>query len=618
MRRLKRSFCMLLSIIIFSMLISSYNASAVEICDFSNKIDLGLLKKMSELKESDCISVSLWFRDIDHSEVKEKTKINLSKDISSGKIQEKAIDFVFSNDSSDCTITNLNKFKNDEMNIIISEKRAVMYEEITKNNRIYFNKLTDDLNGITPKVLSFSQSAPYVDCVLTKEQIEIISEKSYIDCIYYINEDITFKDDEEELDDDYDEIDTSYFNVTGLASNRDNFGLDGANMKVGVVEASYVPNRSHLPNSDITNLEGDYSPSNTSGSFHAVQVCSLLVGNVDYYTGAIPNAKVYCSALQSMRIKEYIFTDILDQGVTAINMSMSPNDFIDSDEHTYNVYGSFSRYLDYLSINYDVTFIMSSGNHQMEGNPQNSGVPGSNMAYNPIIVGACTVDGELTNFSSYNFTNNKAFKPDLVAPGIVNTQCGYMVGTSASAPLVTAAVIQLQQAVPALIAKPQLIKSLLLSSSTITDYMNDNNIFTTPGYHNNYIACSKEYGAGMLNANKAYLTSIQNGNSFYQTLSFNCPEINYFPVISNTNSTIRVSLCWEKITTDIYNYSLDSVVLQIYTPSGVRYESNYLFDSKQIVTFDLTETGTYNIKIFNNHYSISGQNTNIGVSFSIF
>lgn len=193
-----------------------------------------------------------------------------------------------------------------------------------------------------------------------------------------------------------------------------------------------------------------------------------------------------------------------------------------------------------------------------------------------------------------------------------------MPGTSASAPLVTAAVVQLQEAVPALIAKPQLVKSLLLSSSTITDYINDNNMITEPGYHNNYIACSKEYGAGMLNAYKAYLNSVQSSNSYYQSLNHNCPEINYYPEITDINSTLRVALCWEKLRTETYDYSLDSLVLKIITPSGTTYESNYLFDNKQMVTFDLTESGVYTIKVYNNHFSVSGLNVNIGLSYSIF
>lgn len=424
-----------------------------------------------------------------------------------------------------------------------------------------------------------------------------------------MDENAKFIDDSD--DDDYEEIeyDTTYFDVTGISNARDNLGLTGNGIKIGMIEARYLPQMFYFPNSKVTNMFGPVS----KGEFHGTRVGLVMVGNDDRYTGAVPDAELYCTVIGDIGAREYTIGELLSYGVTVINMSCSMSEEING-VNIYNVYGTLSKYIDYISCNYDVTFVMSSGN------TQDRGVTASNMAYNAIVVGNCTNDGELYEDSSFNFDRDKAYKPDIVAPGVnVNTSGGAMTGTSASAPIVTSAVAQLMQAFPSMTGKSELIKSILMSSSKITDYMNLEDVITTTMTISeaNQISLSKQFGAGMLNFTNAY--DIAYNGTYKNGIIYNgCPGIYTTVNINNAaGKLLRFSLSWNKINTESVSYPLDSITLQIVTPSGEKYKSSYLFDNKQMVTFNATENGVYKVNIEKNNYSLSHQNTDYAFSYSV-
>lgn len=279
-----------------------------------------------------------------------------------------------------------------------------------------------------------SSYTPNIDLLLSKEQIYKLSLSTYVDEIYYLDQTAKLVNSSENEDDsdmpNITDYDTTYFDVTGLSTGRDSYGLTGNGMKVGMIEGENLPLLYFFENSNITNVHGIADP----GKFHGSKVALIMVGNNEYYTGAIPDAELYCSAIGGIEAREIVIKELLDYGVTAINMSCS----IPDSDYGYNTYGTLSKYIDYISSNYNVTFIMSSGNKQING------IVASNMSYNSIIVGNCNNYGNLEADSSYNLLDDKAYKPDLVAPGVnITNPAGTMTGTSASAPLVTSAVIQL-------------------------------------------------------------------------------------------------------------------------------------------------------------------------------
>ncbi len=592
----------------------SANASLIEFD--STKIDSGLQGLLGTVSDDEKVSVSLWVDDIDYDDIKAAVKVDLRNDVESGELSASAIDCVFLDESELNNPANYQEFLNDtadisqsEIETVILSEREIVKEKMSVNNQNIYSKLSDDLGGYEPEVILMSSYAPNMDLWLTKEQIYELSLSSYVEEIYFVNPEAEFasssvETDDDELDDDY-PLDVSYFDVTGLSTGRDTYGLSGTGMKVGILESEYLPDLSYFDNCNITNVTGSFEQSH----FHGTRVALMLVGNSERYVGAIPDAQLYCSAIGGIEAREARINELLECGVTAINMSCS---LVDS-EYEYNTYGTLSRYIDYISRHYNVTFIMSSGN------TQGLGVVASNMAYNAIIVGNCKNNGELYNESSYNFTNDTAYKPDIVAPGYrIDTPAGQMTGTSASAPLVTSAVVQLTQAIPALTGKSELIKSILMSSSKITSYMNQSDVITPTTTASNRISLSKQYGAGMLSLTNAYDLAYINNNYLSGIFSNSQSATTWNVNIENAiGKTLRFSANWDKYNTSTESINLDSLSLEITSPNGTKYTSTYLFDNKQMVSFNVTENGLYSVKLFRNYYSTSSQTVDFAISYSL-
>lgn len=148
--------------------------------------------------------------------------------------------------------------------------------------------------------------------------------------------------------------------------------------------------------------------------------------------------------------------------------------------------------------------------------------------------------------------------------------------------------------------------------------MTASDVITTPGSVANSISLSKQYGAGMLNFSNAYESAYNNSFYYSSELHITTQKVVMTRDITiDSNKTLRFALAWDKINTEETSYNLDSLSLQITTPSGTKYTSSYLFDNKQMISFNTTESGTYTITILRNYYSSSSQNINYAISYSL-
>lgn len=198
-------------------------------------------------------------------------------------------------------------------------------------------------------------------------------------------------------------------------------------------------------------------------------------------------------------------------------------------------------------------------------------------------------------------------------------------GTSFAAPMVTSAVIQLSQASPILAANPTLMKSLLLSSSTITSSMQSEPMYSVVS--SDAIALSRQYGAGRLSLTKAYEFFVTKGNYITSSFSSNSTGAIFSRNITRAaNKTLRFCLTWDKYNTvngehtgnNVNSPALDNLSLSVVTPRGVTYTSNYLYDNKQVITFEATESGYYSIRVYKEGTANSNNAVDYSITYSVY
>ncbi len=635
--------CLFMTILVvaLSITVSAENINQ-NTSDVSDKISGYLYSKLNSMDETEMIKVSIWFSDINYGTVRSTVEASLENEkIRTIGVSQDAIDLVFLNDSiaNSNTQATLNSIaetysgvSTEEVQAVIERERMVvtdMYE--THNNLMIENTLgalsgaSLLMNGTTASQVSYvSRYAPNIEAYLTKAEILEIADSNLVEAIYSIETDagnianadfvVTVEE-----DDDLDEPkDMTFFEVTGLATARDMWGLTGLNMKVGMVEDDGLPRTSISNTATITHVytSNDY----TTTDNHATLVADIMVGRsiredgVILFEGAIPSANLYCASVDDESDIKVAVESLLDEGVTAINCSFSYPTYNVAN----NVYGDIAKWYDHISAQHNVHLILSASNYG------SAGIPRTNVSYNAIVVGACDNNGTILTDSSYITLNNFMNKPDMVAPGIVSSMQYGNAGTSFAAPMVTSAVIQLSEASSVLMANPTLMKAVLLGNSKITNAMNnDANIISTTTNTNS--AISQVYGTGMLNVTKAY-TSFMN-DLYYKTSSMSpyTNTINYQKNITKvTGKTLRFCLSWNKmnsitgdhITGAINNATLDKFQLTVTTPSGVVYTSQNLYDNKQVITFEATENGYYSYKIDRIGTGTSGGVVRFSVAYS--
>lgn len=588
-----------------------------------NKIDSTLQEKMATMNDSSKVFVSVWFEDIDYKEVKRQVEEMINDNTRTVAVSQKAIDLAFYDVEN--TINNRELTANvlcdtysevttEEIKAVVEAERAVvstMYQNynqsivnaISENVTVSNNLNTRNSNEESLQIEYVCRYAPNVDMYLTKEQIISVAENDYVTEIYYVDTSNENNLRQGVIDDNYEEDDEPYdmtfFNVTGLATARDVWGLAGQGMNVGMVEIDGPPSN-FTTLGTMTNVY--MSSNNLAPQLHAGLVASIMIATsyksdgTLMFKGAIPNANLFTAAITAENYIKPAIEALLDSNVTAINCSFS----YPEETPVFNLYGDTAKWYDHISVQHNVHLILSSSNYG------SSGVKPTNTSYNAIVVGACNNEGVILSNSSYINSSGFMNKPDIVAPGkdIKAPVYGYS-GTSFAAPMVTSAVVQLSQASPILMSNPTLMKAVLLSSSKITDSMSiDTDVFSDA--NGTESAISQIYGAGLLNVAKAYSAFVDNGYYKTGTMSPYSQSVIYTKNISRVSGkTLRVCLTWNKMNTvaephetgNVSSGTLDNFKLTVTTPSGVVYSSQNLYDNKQMISFVASENGTYTFKI---------------------
>lgn len=656
-KKIKSILCIILSIAMLcsSMLSSANVAEAVNNNEY--KIDSVLKDKLENMSDDEQINISVWLTDIDSSVVEEKVNICLSNAIQEDNISRASVDLVFKNNEvSDVSVNEDDLIANDytddndsnnsngtleQVQTVINTERQVASSLYQQQNEEFCDSLfsktksayTSKEQSKLPQVIYSCKYAPNVELYISKKQIYDLIESPLVEKVYYsdINCDMVADDSiadntsTETTTTETETYNTAYFSMTGISTARDAWSLSGNGITVGIFDAAFTePDKVDYLNSanvDYSLVKEDHFSDDYSahGSFMACLIAGLKKdGSTVIYKGVVPNAKVYCAAGY---IYKKSLEDLVEKGCNVINMSKS---YITE----YNSYGDISKWIDHLSVMHKVHFVCSAGNSG------SSGIYSSNMGYNAIVVGNCDNTGVIKNSSSYSVSDTLAYKPDIVAPGanavappVGNSGSYSSGGTSAASAIVCGAVAQLCQASPEFCANPALLKSALLGSAKRK--YGSTTMSPLSAQLDTSIALSHIYGAGLLSVTNAYTSFIDTKNYKSTTFSPHSLAASFNIRVSNVSSTnpklLRVALVWDKVNTITNEHLTGSVVsserdilkLQVTTPSGEVYTSEYFYDTKQYVSFIAAEAGSYKVEIIRTGTTSSNQFINYAFAYTV-
>ena len=595
------------------------------------KIDYELRNKINALSDNDeeKIPVSVWFKQDENKNIdliKAKLLDSLSSDFTdlieialNIKSDIKGID-------GDVKSREENIEQSKLMQKVIELKRSIESSIVKHNNKVMIQQLNNN------KLVSFNSSEdliytssflPNVEMYLTKKDIEVLSLKSDIDYIYCkpeLQENLNDKKlsrDEISLQSIYDDYDHpenfgNFLNPTGLGTTRDAFGLYGGNVKIGICDQFYGSRKSvarYFTNSPFGGYQSKNIFSDMAVPKHGDTVSEILAGQYKdddgkiYYKGIVPYAKLYLASAGNVGENDNYktaFEYLASQGCSVINMSRS----IGSDG--YSKYGDTAKWLDDFIVKYNINVVASAGNSS------NTGVTSGKMSYNAIVVGSCDSNGKLAQKSSYSNSNTKAFKPDITAYGVnvnVPTVPYGASGTSYAAPMVTGLVAQMCQLSSDLRANPTLMKAVVINSSRRKDILNSDDYLSKIG--SSSYPVNHKYGIGVMFAPDAYIM-VDHYNYFNvgkMNSDENVVELEQKISAMKNNKLVRIVL---NVKNNYPTLPLETIKLQVTSPSGDTYISQYKYDTKQVVSIKPGTSGIYKIKLVR----LNGTNYNLDYALS--
>ena len=626
------SVFMVLLIIISSILPISAVAVNDEVINNDFKIDDKLENVLSSATDNEKISVAMWLSDVDEAERSNLIKNEIRTAETSGEL--------VSGVTIDPELLTLKKttLSKEEVSAqaqtLVELKRDVEKELHTENNAEILNDLSASYE-IDVEPVFVSKYAPFVVADMTKSEIAEAVNNQSIEAIYYYDPEPVVEEELELTGEETATTSTStetedypygvWQEITGINTLRDELGLTGSGVKVGIIDqfvanfdygmAEDVKSRLyaqfdyHLQN-DLIHFP-DYPPEYSAG--HGNYMLSILSGFTNNYEGVAPLAEVYCEGRSSDGHYFEAIENLADSGVSVIAAAIYWEWGQFSNEYDY-----VSRYVDYVVSNSYITLCFSAGNVESE-DPENK-LCSAPYAYNVIAVGNIDdlntvdiMDDIIQEGSLYNYSLDDTYKPDICSPG---ARAGTYVnpefttqgngGTSAACPVVAGVCALLMEAFPNLKTDPMLMKSILMASAQ--ELYTTEDVYSTPTSIDP--ALTRECGPGMIDAYKAYETYLNGNYCSYPSSYLN--SYNYAVHVTQSDVSsgkdIYLSLNWMQWNTvsgenwiSNNNYNVLNgyhYTLSLYDPNNELVAvSDYQYDRKQFIRYKPLLSGRYRARI---------------------
>lgn len=586
-----------------------------------NKLSADLISRLETVAEAETVPVSIWTNDIDDDEntiihqAQENVRIiQSSADESFSLVQKSELQKLI---SSDDNVKKLN-----ETQLFIEAKRKIYENMYAQANEASLKTVLADNKSIKKSQVTWiSQYSPLIKMNLTKEQIIDLSKNSMVEHIYLdehkmIVPDITAGT----LSASNGTTSASTWQQTTNVTHLKSLGYTGSGVKVGLYDTGVLryadlsqsqKNVFSTLNSQGRLIADPSAP--TQDTSHAALCGSIIAATNGSIPGIAPGVTLY-STTGNNRTGQFegAMEWLLSQGVRIISISVVWGG--------HNTYDYFSKWLDHISIQHDVTTVISSGN---DGS---TGITGGGMSYNSIVVGSnddkntvSRTDDVWAAFSSYSTSASLPMKPDLVAPGdTIQTPVENNGGTSLSCPIVAGITALLYQIRPALSSNQALTKAILLAGiSPCGQLMGSSSAGGTA------TAMLSKTGAGMVDGKAAsYITS--NNRYVGATMGSSTSTYTKTFTVSSSDTLTRVCLAWLKnnrlsgshTTTNTPSDPACAVLyLEVKAPNGTVYRSQRSSGNVQLVSFKPPVSGTYTITVTKKSAPSSEPNVYFGLAW---
>lgn len=625
-RLIKGTVC---SILIISIIcLSLFTGVALSVS--TEKLSDYLVETLATMRSNDKLEVTIFFKDMDDSSLRERVIDKYGKDINvyenesrfysevvpNIKVNNKPIksvmsvseinatNFSFDNEKSTLDLElrkEINKEVTNEMNEYLSERREVrsdMVKDYLKGFKTLFNE--DD-------IVFCSEHIEMMRVNLSKAEILTLSNNPYIESVYYSksgggNESWHIP----EL------IEADSYSGTGSINYNDGDGYDGTGITIGIIEhegGRYDNNAYSLTDAiDSLRLHFLTTPgvSNAVNSNHATTVTSIICGDKvtvkgHTYEGLANGAIVYQTAIKTDTDFYSAMEMLINNGVNVVTFSAR----VLSINTAY--YSEYDKAVDKYVADNKIVFVKSAGN-SAGSNPGNNGyVTSPGKAYNSITVGNVSTKASNNQLNSpFNISSSSSYverpylpnKPDVVAPGSNihipisdSDEEDMRSGTSYSAPVVAGLAAQLMQRGAVYLSNPNLVKNIIMNGAS-----NDKIYESTVSYGE----LLEKSGAGLVNAVNSFAAK---DNKYFGVFLYNNTNTDYQTiedVYIQEGQTIKIVLTYLKEEnidiTEEYGNNLDLRLAQTagYTIHAVSESTN---NNVEIIEFEATSSGTYNIQV---------------------
>ncbi len=610
----------------------------------SEKLSAYLVETLASMRNGDELEVTVFFKEMNDSGLRERLISKHGKDIEvyedesrfysevvpNIKVGDKTIKSLVS--KQEFSITNFSL--DNEKSTLDLELRKNINREIINEMNEYISDLRDTRSDMMKGYLSnydnlFDSedivfSSEFIEMLivrLSKSEILALSNKPYVDSIYYSE-----NDGEQEAWVAPLLIEADSTTGTGSVNYNDGSGYDGTGVNIGIIEnggTSFDPENYNLRDARRSGKLAFVSTdgvASAGSNLHSTIVTAIICGkkvtiNDRTYGGLARGSQVYQTAIsnnqETMGQEFYRAVERLTGNPFNVNIINFSGGLGGGSE-----YSEYDKAVDKYVTDYRIVFVKSAGNTSNE-------VTSPGRAFNAITVGcleAKTGSGMPTPL--YSMKSDSAWyeesylpnKPDVVAPGTKITLPTSATsqyehtggGTSFAAPVVAGLAAQLMQSDVICFANPNYVKNLIINGAS-NDLIRE--------FQVSYGKLLEKTGAGLVNAVDSFEAK---NNSYFEAILYTYTNRDYETiqdVYIRKGQTIRIVLSYLKEEDiDIIEDYGNNLDLRLAQTAGfaVHAVSESTNNNVEIIEFKATSSGTYNIQVRMSESMLSANgNTNL-------